>query len=398
MAARRNGIRHVRVTHVITRLIVGGAQENTLASVLGLRDRPGLQVDLISGPTSGTEGSLEAVARNAGVLTVISELVRPVRPWTDLLGYRHLVARFRAGRPDIVHTHSGKAGVLGRLAAAKAGVPRIVHGIHGPSFGPFQGILANGIFTAAERWAGRGTDHFVVVADAMRRQYLAAGIGRDAQYTRIFSGFDLGPFQRATRNPELEASLGIRKTDLVIGKIARLFERKGHDDLFDAAPSILRRVPNARFLLIGDGPWRSRLEARALDTGFPDRFLFVGLVPPSEVCRYVGLMDLLVHLSTREGLARALPQSLANAKPVIAYDCDGAGEVCRTGETGFLVQPGDQAGLIDAVATLAADASLRRRLGAAGQSWVAERFTVDRLVRDQESLYHRVLQAPAARG
>lgn len=398
MAARRDGTGHVRVTHVITRLIVGGAQENTLASVLGLRDRPGLQVDLISGPTSGTEGSLEAVAQSAGVLTVIPELVRPVRPWTDLLGYRHLVARFRAGRPDIVHTHSGKAGVLGRLAAAKAGVPRIVHGIHGPSFGPFQGIVANGIFTAAERWAGRVTDHFVVVADAMRRQYLAAGIGRDAQYTRIFSGFDLGPFQRATRDPELEASLGIRKTDLVIGKIARLFERKGHDDLFDAAPSILRRVPNARFLLIGDGPWRSRLEARARDTGVPDRFIFVGLVPPSEVFRYVGLMDLLVHLSTREGLARALPQSLANAKPVIAYDCDGAGEVCRTGETGFLLQPGDQAGLIDAVATLAADASLRQRLGAAGQSWVAERFTVDRLVRDQESLYHRVLQAPPARG
>ena len=259
------------------------------------------------------------------------------------------------------------------------------------------GAAANTVFTAAERWAGHVTDHFVVVADAMRRQYLAAGIGRHDQYTRIFSGFDLGPFQRATRDPALARALGIQESDLVVGKIARLFERKGHDDLFDAAPAILQRLPRVRFLLVGDGAWRARLEARARDSGFADRFVFAGLVPPGEVCRYVGLMDLLVHLSTREGLARALPQALANAKPVIAYNCDGAGEVCRTDETGILVPAGDQPSLIDAVARLAGDAALRRRLGCAGQAWVADRFTIDRLVRDQESLYYRVLAAPPAR-
>ena len=398
MAAPRDRAGLVRVTHVITRLIIGGAQENTLASVLGLRVRPGIQVDLVSGPTKGAEGSLEPIAHSAGVLTVVPNLVRPVRPWTDLLGYRDLVRQFRGSRPDIVHTPSGKAGILGRLAAARAGVPRIIHGIHGPSFGPFQGAAANTVFTAAERWAGRVTDHFVVVADAMRRQYLAAGIGREDQYTRIFSGFDLGPFQRATRNDELAQSLGIKESDLVVGKIARLFELKGHDDLFDVAPAILRRLPQVRFLFVGDGPWRARLEARARDSGFADRFVFAGLVPPGEVCRYVGLMDMLVHLSTREGLARALPQALANAKPVIAYDCDGAGEVCRTDETGVLVPARDQCALIGAVVRLAEDATLRRRLGVTGQTWVTERFTIDRLVRDQESLYHRVLAAPPARG
>ncbi|MCW5560094.1 MAG: glycosyltransferase [Verrucomicrobiae bacterium] len=176
--------RPLRVTHVITRLIVGGAQENTVDSVLGLRRKPDLEVDLVSGPTTGPEGSLEDVVRREQCLTLVPSLIRAVRPWQDWRAYRDLRRLFREQRPDLVHTHSGKAGILGRLAAHAAGVPIIVHSIHGPSFGPFQGPLANAVFTAAERRAGRVTHHFVTVADAMTRQYLAAGIGRPDQYTR----------------------------------------------------------------------------------------------------------------------------------------------------------------------------------------------------------------------
>ena len=137
----------MRVTHVITRLIVGGAQENTLDSVLGLRRKPDLEVDLISGPTSGSEGSLEDVARREKCLTLVPFLIRAVRPISDALAYRQLTRIFRERKPDLVHTHSGKAGILGRLAARKAGVPLIIHGIHGPSFGSFQGPVANALFT-----------------------------------------------------------------------------------------------------------------------------------------------------------------------------------------------------------------------------------------------------------
>src|SRR5512142_633213 len=187
----------MRVTHVITRLIVGGAQENTIASVLGLRQKPNLEVNLVSGPTLGREGSLERLLADSGrTLTVVPELVRSVSPSKDLVALRQLVRFFRERRPDIVHTHSGKAGVLGRLAAARAGVPVIIHTIHGPSFGGFQGWISNLILRAAEARAARVTTHFVVVADAMREQYLRAGIGRPDQYTRVFSGFDLDPFLR----------------------------------------------------------------------------------------------------------------------------------------------------------------------------------------------------------
>ena len=251
----------MRVIHVITRLIVGGAQENTIASVLGLRVKPGLDVSLVSGPTLGPEGSLESVfAGCPDLLTIVPELVRPLHPWKDCLAWRKLTELFRARRPEIVHTHSGKAGILGRLAAARAGVPIIVHTIHGPSFGPFQGPFANALFRSAERYAARVTTHFVVVAEAMKQQYLAAGIGRPDQYTTIFSGFALEPFLSSTNDLQLRAGFGLAPDDIVIGKIARLFKLKGHDDLLAVAPELVRRCPRIKFLLVGDGPWRGRFE------------------------------------------------------------------------------------------------------------------------------------------
>ncbi len=385
------------VTHVITRLIVGGAQENTIASVLGLRTKPGLQTHLISGPSPGPEGSLSSAFTNhPGLATILPHLVRPVHPWHDALAWRSLVRIFRARRPDIVHTHSGKAGVLGRLAAARAGMPVIVHTIHGSSFGSFQGPIANSVFRFAERRAAAVTSHFVTVADAMRDQYLAAGIGQPSQYTRIFSGFPLGPFLATANDTALRARWGIDPGDFVIGKIARLFKLKGHKDLFRIAPELIRARPNLKFLLVGDGPWRSRFEKQVRAAGFEKQVIFTGLVPPAEIPALVGIMDVVVHLSWREGLPRALPQALAADRPVVAYDCDGAREVCLDGETGFLVPPGDFPGLIASLNRLAGDASLRERLGRQGRQFVRERFPVERMIDDLYALYMKLAgQVPA---
>lgn len=207
----------MRVTHVITRLIVGGAQENTIASVLGLHARPGFEVCLIAGPTRGPEGSLEATVRSIpGILTPVPSLIRAVHPLRDWTAYRHLRRLWHEHPPDVVHTHSGKAGILGRLAAHAAGVPVIVHTVHGPSFGPFQGPVPNAVFRAAERRAGRVTTHFVVVAQAMADQYLAAGIGRPEQYTRIVSGFPLEPYLAARSDPDVRTRLGLSPDDVVV--------------------------------------------------------------------------------------------------------------------------------------------------------------------------------------
>jgi glycosyltransferase involved in cell wall biosynthesis len=386
----------MRVTHVITRLIVGGAQENTVATVLGLRQKPGVKVDLISGPTSGAEGSLASQFTSAPeILSFVPELVRPIHPLNDFLALRKLENIFRKQKPDIVHTHSGKAGILGRLAARRAGVPVIIHTIHGPSFGAFQNWLGNFVFTAAERRAARATDHFIVVADAMTAQYLAAGIGWPEQYTKVFSGFAWEPFLTAKNNLTLRAKLGLQPDDFVVGTIARLVRLKGHDDLFAVAPELVRRCPQIKFLLVGDGEYRARFENLVRSLKLERHFIFTGLVPPSEVPPLVGIMDALVHLSRREGLPRALPQALAAAKPVIAYDCDGAGEVCRDDETGFLIPVGNQEKLVNCILLLAGNENLCHRLGHSGSDFVRENFAVEKMV---DSIYNLYLKLAAERG
>jgi glycosyltransferase involved in cell wall biosynthesis len=386
----------MRVTHIITRLVVGGAQENTVASVLGLRQKPGVEVHLISGPTTGPEGSLESeFAGMPEILTRVPELVRPIQPLKDWLALRRLEKILREQKPDIVHTHSGKAGILGRLAARRAGVPVILHHIHGPSFGPFQGPPANWIFTAAERYAAGVTTHFVCSAQAMTRLYLAAGIGRPEMFTRIFSGFPVEPFANAANDPALRSQLGLAPDAFVIGKIARLAPLKGHEDLLAAFQKLLPQFPRARLLLVGDGRLRTQLEARARTLGLADKAVFTGLVPPGEVPRYVGIMDCLAHLSAREALSRALPQALAAGKPVVSYDFDGADEICLDGETGFLVRTGDTATVTQRLLQLANDAPLRERLGRRGRQFVRENFAVEQMV---DSLYTLYLKLAAAVG
>lgn len=388
LAARRS----MRVIHVITRLIVGGAQENTVASVLGLRQQHGLDVSLVAGPTIGPEGSLLEMYRSSGApFTLAPDLIRPIRPLADRRALAFLTDHLRSERPDIVHTHSGKAGFLGRLAAETSGVPVIIHSIHGPSFGRFQGIMANIALLAAERRAGRVTTHFVAVADAMSEQYLAAGIGKPEQYSVIRSGFDVDDFDQVQPDPVLQRQLHLQKGDFVIGKIARLFELKGHDELLSTAPDILQKCPQAKFLLVGDGDWRKRLEEKAKRLGIRDRVAFAGLVQPEEIPRYIGLMSMLVHLSHREGLPRALAQALAAGKPVVAWDCDGAGEICRNDETGILLKPDDLNGLVKAVTRLAKDEPLRNKLGSTGRAWVRKHFTVEGMVSAQHELYQRLL-------
>jgi glycosyltransferase involved in cell wall biosynthesis len=382
----------MRVVHVITRLIVGGAQENTIATVLGLRVQHEVDATLISGPTTGPEGSLESeFATYPSALSVLPSLVRQPNPLLDIQALIGLWRQFRQSRPGIVHTHSAKAGILGRLAARMAKVPIIIHSIHGPSFGNFQGALANVGTRVPEYIAGSLTHQFVAVADAMSQQYIEAGIGHSGNHSTIYSGFNLEPFLQASNSERLRTSLGISPNDFVIGKVARLFRLKGHDDLMDVAPEIVRKVPNIKFLMVGDGLWMDRLKHRAREQNVEKNFVFTGLVPPKSVPSYIGIMDALIHLSYREGLPRALPQALAAGKPIIAYDCDGAREVCINNETGFLIGLGMKNELAPSIAKLASSAELKHQLGINGQNLVKERFSTETMVRRIHELYEFLL-------
>ena len=378
----------MRIVHVITRLIVGGAQENTLLSCQGQHER-GHQVTLITGPPIGPEGSLLERAEGCGYrVEIVDAMRRAVRPGKDWATYRLLVRRLRELQPDIVHTHSSKAGILGRWAAAKARAPVIIHTIHGLSFTASTSPLVNGVYKALERNAAAVTTKIVCVADAMREQSLAANIGRPDQYVTIYSGMDTRPFLKPpVSRDQVRRQLGLGDDQVAVGTIARLFHLKGHDDLLDMAPRLCQAHPNLRFLWIGDGLLRQQFERRMERMNLRERFILTGLVPPSRIPELTGAMDVLVHPSRREGLARALPQASLAGKPVVTYDIDGNREALIDGVTGFLAPAFDRAKLSESLQVLLLDKSLRRKMGEAGRKFALHRFDASVMVDALDELY-----------
>jgi glycosyltransferase involved in cell wall biosynthesis len=382
----------MHVAHIITRLIVGGAQENTLLTVEDQQRDYGDRVELITGPGLGPEGSLEDRARANGVdLRIISEFRRNLHPVRDWNSYREIIRLLREIKPDLVHTHASKAGILGRWAAAKLGIPA-VHTIHGASFHYGQHPLAFRLYRQLERHAGRRTAKFISVADAMTDQYVAAGVAPCEKFLTIHSGFDVEPFLSPPRPPsEVRRELGLSPEHVVIGKVGRLFHLKGHEFVIEAAGAVCERFPQVRFLFVGDGILRGQYERRLDELGLKDRFVFAGLVPPDKVAELVHAMDIVVHTSLWEGLARVLPQGLIAGKPVVSYAIDGAKEVVIPGETGYLVPPQSIDELAAALSELVADPALRHRLGAAGRARFTDQFRHQTMTRRIRELYAEVL-------
>lgn len=383
----------MRIAHIITRLILGGAQENTLLTCEGLLRDYGDEVLLITGPPLGPEGSLLERARANNVpLAIVPSLRRSIHLWRDLVSYRELLRTLREFKPDVVHTHSAKGGILGRAAAWKLGVPAIVHGVHGAPFYPYQNPLVRDFYRRCERWAARRCHAFISVADAMTDLMVDAGVAAREKFTTIYSGMETTPFLEAHQHRQrVRRELSYADDQIVVGKIARLFHLKGHDDVITAAEKVILQEPRVRFLFVGDGLLRESLTKRIQTAGLADYFQFTGLVPPERIPELIGAMDIVVHASLREGLARVLPQGLIAGKPVVSYDIDGAREVVIPGETGYLLRPRDVKGLTTAIAELAADAALRDRLGAEGRRRFADVFRHETMTARTRQLYARLL-------
>lgn len=402
----------MRILHISTRLILGGSQENTVLSCEG-QARRGHDVHLAFGPIYGPEGSmLERVTAfrtddGRGITThEIPHLVREVSPVSDWRGIGELKRLIAEIKPDIVHTHSSKAGILGRRAAwafVRAGVPiGVVHTIHGPPFMPIEGGtvkrlkrgVMNRIYTLAEQMAARNSHVIVSVADAMTRQFLERRIGRRGQYVTVYSGMEVerftAPAPGETRE-EMRAKLGFTPRDFVVGTVARLAEHKGHDDILDALGDDLRTHANWKLLWVGDGWWRERLMDRVERMGLKEQVVTTGLVPQERVPGLMRAMDLLAHPSYREGLPRTAPQALLSGVCPVAYDVDGTGEVCIDGQTGRLVPLGDRAKLREAIVSLAENPQARAAMVKRGGAMCRERFSAERMVNELEIVYERAL-------
>jgi len=383
----------MRIVHIITRLIIGGAQENTLITCQGLAEA-GHEVTLITGPALGPEGQLFDKTIGQGYKTlIVPQMRRAVHPVRDLIAYNHIKRLLCSLRPQIVHTHSAKAGILGRRAAFYLRPrPVILHTIHGLPFHPYQARWLNWFYIYLERRAARWTDTFISVADAMTRQSMAAGIGIGRPYITVYSAIAEQGFYRQFSQEQIlgfRRRYGIPEDAVVLITVARLFMLKGHDFIISSATDLAQRFPNVIWLFVGDGNLADHYKAQISRLGLAHRFRFTGLLPPDQIPLAMQASDILVHCSLREGLARAIPQAMLCRRPVVAFNLDGTPELVNQ-TTGRLVRPGDVQGLVAACAELISDGQLRQRLGQAGWALTRERFDPGLMVRRIEAIYSQL--------
>ena len=385
----------LKICHVITRMIVGGAQENTLLSVIGQIEK-GHDVTLVTGPSPGPEGELlkqsELIAKYDIKIIKSPHLVRIIDPIRDFLAYNYLKNFFINNKFDVVHTHSSKAGIVGRVAACAAKTPFIVHTIHGQAFHKFANPIKNWFFKKAEWWAAKRCHAIFAVAQAMIDQCMEAHITRYSKYKVVYSGMELEPFLNNTPDISLRNELGIPEDSPVIGTVARLFPLKGYEYFVSAAAIIAKKHPNVKFLIVGNGILKEKIEKEILKLGIKDNFIFAGLVPPSEIYKYISLMNILVHLSLREGLPRAVVQALASGKPAIGYELDGTPEVIINGKTGYIVKPKEIDAVANAALKLIENPKLAEKMGKKGRDSVKTKFDWKRMVNVLEKEYYEGLK------
>jgi glycosyltransferase involved in cell wall biosynthesis len=379
----------IKVAHVVTRLDFGGAQQNTLHTVRRL-DPKRFDAFLVC----GEGGFFDAEARGDRALRTVflDSLVREVSPLKDLLAVLELWTLFQAERPDVVHTHSSKAGILGRLAAALAGVPVVIHTYHGFGFHDGQSSFVKTLYVFLERLCARFTTRLVFVSGANAAYAERHGLGRADGATVIRSGVKLSDFPAQVDAARLKMSAGIGAHKLVVVSIGNLKPQKNAGDFVEAAAKVAAKLPEARFVFLGDGPQRPALEAKAFALGLEGTLVFLGW--RRDGAQWLAASDVFALTSLWEGLPRALVEALRTGLPSVCYATDGVVDVLRDGENGFLVPPRNVDALADRLVRVLGDADLRRRLGAAAAASIGPEFDIDGMVRAQEELYVRCLGSP----
>ncbi len=378
----------VAVAHLITKLELGGAQQNTLFTVAHL-DRTRFRPILVT----GEPGPLDDAARAlAGVeFHGLPDLVRPISPRRDLRALAALTDLLRRLRPAIVHTHSSKAGIVGRWAAYRAGVPIIVHSIHGFGFTPAQPAVLRTLLIAAERATGRITTRFFSVSEANRRQGIALGLFAPERCAVVRSGIDPAAYRNVSvdrRHKRRE--LGLAPDLPTVGMIAPFKPQKAPLDFVRAAALVQQARPAVQFLLVGDGELKSAVIAETARLGLDRALKLAGW--RRDIPAVMRALDVLVLTSRWEGLPRVYLEALASGVPVVGTRVDGAEEVVRGGVNGYLCEPGDLGGLAGKISAVLDDPQMAGRAAASGRALFPE-FDIHRMVRRQEDEYTRLLAA-----
>jgi glycosyltransferase involved in cell wall biosynthesis len=380
-----------RICHVTTRFLTGGGTRRIIDLVNGL-DQERYDVVLITG-SNFLLAQIQKLTHCRHI--VVGSLVRRIQPVLDSWALLQIACHLRRHRYDIVHTHHAKAGVLGRLAARLAGIPVVVHTLHGSTFHRFYSPIGQRVNVALERWLGRLTTHYISVSHALKDSYLGQGISKPERYSVIRSGMDLDVFREAG---DLSASalrakrneLGLEADDWVVGYVARFVDGKGHEYFIDTARLIARQNPKAKFLLVGDGYEEPRLRQLVKGYGLDEVLTFTGY--REDVAEIIACFDVMMCTSLWEGLSQVWVQAGAVGRPIVAFDAGSTDEVVRDGANGFVVPLGDTVQLAEKTAYLLSDLDRARKMGAKGRDIIGDSWSVETMVQQTDALYQRLLR------
>jgi len=370
----------LRVCHIITHLEMGGAQGNTLHTVTNL-DRREFAPILIAGVGGAWEERAHSIP--GVVWAPLPSMEKEFTPRRDAVAFRDLVRILKQHKPHIVHTHCSKAGVLGRWAARMAGVPIIIHTAHGFGFTPTQGKAAYNLFLNVERLTSACTTAYIVVSRSNWDDGKRLNVFGNRPVHLIRSGIDLSRFRFvAAEAKRFEAAPRI-------GCIGRLNPQKAPLDFVRVAAIVRERIPNAKFVMVGDGPLKADVEAEIDRLNLEENFSLLGV--RADVPEIMASLDILVHTARYEGLARIFPEAMASNLPIVATAVDGARDIIVDGANGYLCAPGDVEGLSRRVVELASDPAKARSM-ASGDKSILDEFDIDQMVRRQEELYRTYAQ------
>lgn len=384
------GQKKIKVLHIITRLILGGAQQNTLITVKNLEvlDKD-YSISLISGPETGAEGSLVEEAKTTKNFIIIPELVRNINIRKDIISFIKIYRIIKNGNFDIVHTHSSKAGILGRWAAKLAGVRIVVHTVHGWGFNPFQNALIRSFYILLEKLTINATTKMIAVSNSTISKGLKNNIGKRNIYSLIYSGIELARFKRANNRALLLKEFSIPENTILIGTVTRLSNQKAPLDLVKCCFEINKEKPDVNFLVIGDGPLKKEVIDLAEELGIKDKMFFTGL--RKDINNLLELLDIFILSSRWEGLPRVILQAMAKQLPIVATNVDGNSEAITNNLNGILVPVTDYKALAEKAVFLLNNPEIAEKMGQANLN-IIEKFSAKKMLIDIDKLYKELLK------
>lgn len=374
----------LKILHIHTLPVISGSGIHTLITMKGL-DKAKYEVEFACRPG----GPLVDEVTKFGIpFRPIRHLLQPVEPYNDIAALFELIGLLKKQRYDIVHTHNSKAGFIGRLAAKIAGVPIIVHTIHGFSFHEYENPPRQFLFTILERIAAQFADALITVSGPLKAWGLKLGIGKEDKYITIYDGIEIGKFRVDFDTHIKRQEFGIKPDDLVIGAVSKLWEGKGLEYVLEALKMVSLKIPNVKLMFVGEGYLREKLEGLTEEWQLKEKVIFTGF--RTDIPEITALFDIAVLASFFEGLGRVLLEAMAAGKPVVATRVGGIVDVVDDGKTGILVPPADSEALAEALLTLLSNAGLRRKMGEAGRKKIDAKFSDTHMVDQIEGLYEEL--------